>query len=348
VSFEILGGENQAISGTRGHLHLGSCPPLETRFEIVRAVVWSLAAPSRKAHINRVISAALPPWTLLSQRTTSSEETRRQELRGALAMLEDAGDLVAQSGGYWSPAATRIVMLPEKAGNLLVGGAPTALLNLEEGSIQFHGPHRHLADIPPVLEGELPFEHFSSWTKRPESVSLREWSREIYESFERSPYTTSSEEAFEFYLPEASKQGVPQFLRWFESASEITGTLLARRRRLYGAREYRLVDVRKGRIVSACNLHDVDVRRLMYALDLEVENPVRVRPRRVGEHTEWLFRSELPRAEQRAFAAIGNLQVSDERRFERRWTFTRNEALALDMMRSLGIALMQDPQEDQP
>lgn len=346
MSIEILRVDEQAVGAVRRHLRLGSCPPLESRFEILRATVWSIAAPSSKAHVNRVLSAALPTWQLLSARTTTSEETLRAELRGALSTLEDAGDLIGLSGGYWAPAATRFVMLPDRAGYLLVGGAPSALLQLDRDAIQFHGPHRHLVDLPAELEAGLPMEDFDSWTRRPETISLQEWAREVFESLERAPYAPSSGDAFEFYLPASSRPGTSQFFRWSESAEDTTGTLLARRRRLYGAREYRLVDVRAGRIVSACELHDVDVRRLMYALDLEAKNPVRARPTRVGDQTEWLFTSELPRAEQRAFAAFGTLTVPDERRFERRWTFTRNEELALDMLRSLGIALGQHPRED--
>jgi len=346
VSIELLRAADQAVDAVRRHLRLDSCPPLESRFEILRATIWSIAGPSSKAHVNRVLGAALPTWQLLSARTTASAETLRAELRGALSMLEDAGDLTSLSGGYWAPAVTRFVMLPDSAGYLLVGGAPSALLELDREAVQFHGPHRHLARRPTELEAALPLEDFDSWTKRPEKVSLQEWAREVFESLERAPYTPSSAEAFEFYLPAVSRQGSSQFFRWFEGAENITGTLLARRRRLYGAREYRLVDVRAGRIVGAGELHDVDVRRLMYALDLEAKNPVRARPGRVGDRTEWLFTSELPRAEQRAFAALGTLTIPDERRFERRWTFTRNEELALGMLRSLGIALGQHPRED--
>ena len=122
--------------------------------------------------------------------------------------------------------------------------------------------------------------------------------------------------------------------------------MLARRTRIYGAREYRLVEGRAGRITSVCDLHGIDVRRLMYALDLAAGNPVRARFRRVSAGTEWLFTSELPRAEQRIFAALGSLTIPGDRPFERRWTFVHNEELALDRLRSLGIQLAPAVQED--
>jgi hypothetical protein len=77
----------------------------------------------------------------------------------------------------------------------------------------------------------------------------------------------------------------------------------------------------------------------MYALDLAAKNPVRARRARIGSRSEWLFTSELPRAEQRTLAALGTLEIPNDRPFERRWTILRNEELALEMLRSLGIAL---------
>ena len=340
MGLEVLGDETRAADALRQQLRLTQDTARGSLFELVRTIVWSVAASDTKAHVHRVLSTALLPWQLLSPRQDRSEETLRLELREALSMLEDAGDLIGMSGGYWAPAAARLVLLPHGAGWVLIGGIPCALLALEGDVVQFHGPHRRIAVLPEKLAGTVPQEAFKSWARLPE-LPLLDWAREVFNSIERLPYEPSSADAFDFYVPASAKAGTPQFFRWSESAADRTGTLLARRRRLYGAREYRLVDVRAGRIVRACELHDVDVRRLMYALALEAKNPVRACPTRLGGQTEWLFGSELPRAEQRAFAAFGSLTIPDERRFERRWTFMHNEELALDMLRSLGIAVVQ-------
>lgn len=331
----------EAAQAVRHALGLDSRPLSESRFEILRATVWAMASSANKAHVNRVLSAALPTWEFLSERETASAETLRAELREALSTLEDAGDLIELSGGYWAPAVTRFVELPDGLGHLLVGGMPSALLQFDPDTIQFHGPHRHLAKRPTALIATLPVETLKSWARLPE-MSLEDWARETVDSIERHPYSPQRDDPFEFYLPASSKAGASQFFRWFETAENMTGTLLARRRRVYGGKEYRLVDVRSGRIVSACELDNVDVRRLMYSFDLAAKNPVRARPVRTSDHTEWVFTSELPRAEQRTFAAFGTLAVPDERRFERRWTFVRNEELALNMLRSLGISLGHD------
>lgn len=345
MSLEVLSAPEQVIRVARRDLGVGSCPSSATRFEILRATVWSMAAPKSKAHVNRVLGAALAPWSLLSERAGASTEELRVELREALSTLEDAGDLIELNGGFWAPATARLVELSDGANCLLVGGVPSALLRMDDDAIQFHGPHRHLTGPPSELASTIPTESLAAWARLP-SGSLQNWARQTIESIVRQPYLPTTEDAFEFYLPANSRRGAPQFHRWFESSAHLTGTLLARRRRLYGVREYRLVDVRVGRIVGAAELHHVDVRRLMYALDLAAGNPVHARPIRTGTQTEWLFTSELPRAEQRTFAALGFLQVSEDRRFERRWTFVRNENLALEMLHSLGIALDRPPGQE--
>ena len=341
MSLSVVGSRQEAANAVRSLLGLsGTCPAFESRFEILRATVWSMAAPSSEVHVNRVLSAALPSWQLLCDRAAASEETLRTELRDALSVLQDAGDLLALSGGYWGPATARIVKLPEDTGYLLVGGVPSALLPIEQNAIQYHGPHRHFAKLPSDLATALAVEDLESWARLP-SQSLEDWARVTIDSHELQTYSPLSSDAFELYLPEHSRAGAPQFKRWFDSAGSATGTLLARRTRVYGAREYRLVQVRSGRITAARELQNIDVRRLMYALDYAAKNPVRARTRRVGAQREWLFTSELPRGEQRTFAAIGRLTIPNERPFERRWTFLRHEEIALERIRYLGIAVGQ-------
>lgn len=338
MSIEVLHDPQEAAHAGRRALDLAAlCPASSTQFEILRATVWSMAAPKGAVHINRVLAAALPAWRLLSGRSTASHESLRADLRAALVALEGAGDLLRLPGGYWGPATARIVEFPAEAGRLLVGGVPSSLLLINPDVVQYHGPHRHLIEPAPELDATLPKEDLASWSRRP-SAPPQEWAREVIESSERQPYSPTSAEMFEFYTPTTARPGTPQFRRWSDNPGPETTTMLARRMRIYGAREYRLVDVRAERVVGVCDLQGVDVRRLMYALDLAAKNPVWAR-RLDRERAEWLFMSELPRAEQRAFAACGTLTIPDERPFERRWTFVRNEELAVGMLRELGITL---------
>ncbi|WP_434345641.1 hypothetical protein ACN6A1_27070 [Myxococcus virescens] len=338
MGVEEIGDARRAADLGRRALGLpASCPASSIQFELLRATVWGMAAPSGGVHINRILSSALPVLRLLTGRAAEREETLRAELRAALTDLEDAGDLLQLPGGYWGPATARLVEFLAGSGRLLIGGVPSSLLPLLPDALEHHGPYRHLAKPAPELAAALPKEDLASWSRRP-SLPLQEWAGEVLESLDRQPYSPTSAESFEFYTPSSAQPGTPQFRRWSDNPGPKTTTMLARRMRIYGAREYRLVDVRAAHIVGACDLQGVDVRRLMYALDLAAKNPVRAR-RLHRDRAEWLFMSELPRAEQRTFAACGTLTIPDERPFERRWTFVRNEELALGMLRELGITL---------
>jgi len=140
-----------------------ACSALEARFELVRATIWSLAAPPNAVHIGRVLGAALPAWQMISERHSCSSETLRAELKEALSTLQDAGDLVELAGGYWASATARFVKLHENAGYLLVGGVPSAVLPLTKHSLQYHGPHRHLAEVPKELATIVCIEDLESW-----------------------------------------------------------------------------------------------------------------------------------------------------------------------------------------
>lgn len=307
----------------------------EALYELLRATVWGLAPPPSNVHISRILAAALPPWRLLSGRV-ASDEALRGELRAALSVLEDVGDLIDVGGGYWTSSTTRFVRIPAGAGFLLVGGVPSGCLELG-GAVEYHGPHRHVRDVPGTLAA-LPLEELASWARLPpREISLQQWKNELLETLARQQYAPASTEAFEFYIPSSVKVGTPQFKRWFVAAGNVTGLVLARRSRLYGAREHRLVEMRSGRIASVADLTGADVRRLMYALDQSAENPVRAKEWRTSNTLEWLFTSELPRAEQRVLAALGSLSIPEDRPFQRRWSVVRNHALALQLIRGLGI-----------
>ena len=319
----------------------------DRKFGILRSVVWSLTGATGKAHINRVLSVALPAWHLHSIHRENGQEAVRAELRSALSFLQDAGDLLELKGGYWAPATARFVELPTQTGYLLVGGIPSELLTFGLDPVRIHGPYRHLTRLPSTLNLLLPVEPVSSWARLPSDVSLQDWAEQTLHALERQPYLSAVQDNFEFYLPARSRTAAPQFKRWFGSAEEANGTYVARRTRAYGAREYRLVDVAAGQITGSTPLDGIDVRRLMYAFDLAANNPVRAeREAQNGSSTTtWLLTSELPRAEQRLFSVFGNLTIPDERPYERRWSLDEHEEVAMGMMRALGIVAEHMPKK---
>jgi hypothetical protein len=338
VRLEIISGSDDAARIAQRSL--GIRVDESGKFELLRATVWAIAGPVGKAHVNRILATALPAWRAFSPRVNASQESLRAELRESMSALEIAGDLLDLGGGYWAPATARLIRLPESYGNLVVGGAPSTWLFEEPNDVRLHGAYRHLRKVPVDLERAIPTETFTEWARLPDS-RIQDWARETVQSLEPQAYVPVSGDAFEFYLPSTSRTGTPQFKRWAESAGVETGTLLARRKRLFGVREYRLVQVRSGRPVSVCETHNIDVRRLMYALDLEAKNPVRARRVCAGEVSTWRLTSELPRAEQRVLGAFGELTIPDDRPFERCWTFHHGDSIAFDMLESLGIVVEQ-------
>lgn len=337
MGFDILRSKDQAvlaINASLGTSDLNFC----SSSELLRATIWGLTASSGKTHINRVLAAVLPAWQVLSQGRSPGEGALRRELREGLLALHDAGDLIELPRGYWAPATARFVKLPEDAGYLLVGGVPSAFLFNAGHEVRYRGPHRHLDRIPIDLSSLLPVESFESWARLP-SGSLADWAKEIVDSSKRRPYSPTILDPFEFYLPARVRPGTPQFKRWFDSAKDVSGTVLARRVRVWGSREYRLMEIVNGRIASSSGLHGVDARRLMYAFDLLAGNSVHATCVNDTDRPYWLLTSELPWAEQRSFAALGTLDVPKDRPYQRRWTILRNESTALQMLRALGIAI---------
>lgn len=330
---------DEARSSARKSLRLGSgCADADSRFEVLRAAVWSLSWDRGPVYVAKILNVAMPSWRLLCARTTGDDAMLRAELRAALQSLQDAGDLVEAAGGLWTSAATRVISLDHGAGQLLVGGAPLALLPIDANLVLHHGPYRRLQSAG-GLGALIPDEEQASWAHLPEAP-LREWARQLAESLERVPYTPSTNEGFEFYLPEKAQRRAPQFKRWQDQPGDAKGTLLAKRRRLYGAREYRLVDVSGGRIVRACELPTSEARRLMYAFDAEAANPVRARcTDSASDDVEVILTSELPHAEQRLLAALGTLKIPLDKPWERRWTFPRKQELPIRLLRSLCIEI---------
>lgn len=338
MSYEVLHNGDEAVKMLARSLCVRSDHSADHRFELIRATLASLATVGGRAHVNSILSAALPSWSVLSGHDKPSDEDLRRRLRSALSMLQETGELVELKGGYWTAAPARLIELPGR-GYLLICAAPSAFLSQDGESISHHGPYRYIQQPSSELQAALPVESLADWSRIPANTTLAAWSASLIDLIELSAYSPSEVDNFDFYSPDRAHQGAPQFKRWFQDAGDLTGKTLARRSRIYGAREFRLVETAKGRIVRAAPIPGIDVRRLMYALDLSAANPVRGRHIQNGGESIWVLSSEIPRGEQRLFAAFGTLTIPTDRPYERHWTFARNEDMAITMLRSLGIAV---------
>ena len=81
-----------------------------------------------------------------------------------------------------------------------------------------------------------------------------------------------------------------------------------------------------------------EARRLMYALDARSSNSTIARWTYRGSRADFITNSELPQAEQRLFAALGTLNITD-RVYERHWTFVTGSELVLNRLRNLKIEI---------
>lgn len=316
--------------------------PFTRDCSFLRAILWALARGGRRqAHILRILNVAVD---IACETTGSDERAVRAALRNALDEIADAGDAVEVGDGWWLPAATREVQLHD--GNdlrLLVGGVPTALLSPGlQAAVEAHGPFRRTRSDALRLELGLATETLESWAGAPRTP-MQAWASQLLDS----PLTKYSEPnegtRLRFYAPDRARPGAAQGARWAERP-DGAGRFLMERTRIFGAREYRIAELREGRVESSGGtLLPGEHRRLMYALDARAKNPVSVRMMQTGDSVTLTLWSEVPRAEQRLFAALGHLELEDGRYYPRAWRFHLvHRGLVEAGLHGLGVVVQSD------
>jgi len=265
----------------------------EVRPEVLRAVTWALTGGTTAVHILRLLNRSVEYASGLA---SSPQETEglRSMLRDDLDSLADAGDLAGLDGGYWLPAPTRLVDLQEDDAMLIGGGLPTrAISNVLRQSLVLEGPFRRVGSQAALQLG-LPVEQLSDWARRP-TDPLDKWAQRITE-LELPEYSAPRDgSTTQLYLPESARPGAPQFRRWVERCDDVNGRRLARRTRVFGAREYRVVEVAGGNLVrSGAVLGPREARRLMYAFDAQCGNATRARWVARPPGGELVLTSDLP------------------------------------------------------
>ena len=306
---------------------------------LLRSCIWSLSSAARPVHVLRVLNLVLTTWD-----SDQDVLERREHLHEALEELSDAGDLVSLPEGRWLPAPTREVLLESGSDErLLVGGLPTGVLPTElKKLIVHHGPYRRVKGQMLGDALQLPKESVESWAGSPPK-ELESWAEKVL-SIKLVPYVEPREGTrIRIYTPELARDRSPQAKRWFDRPAGISGRYLAVRERVFGLREYRIVELQNGAVVASNeSLSPSDGRRLMYALDLRAGKPVEVQIGAKNGSLSVTLRSELPRSEQRLFGALGVLEVPEEDYYPRTWRFPeRYRHIVLSKLQDLRVKIVE-------
>lgn len=297
---------------------------------LLRSCAWALTDGIRPVHILRLLN--------LASTLHFSGETARAQLKEALDELSECGDLAEFSGGQWLPAPTREVRLGTADDmRLLVGGFPTSLLSVEHAvQIEHTGAYRRFRGETLSKELELASQNLDAWMGHaPED--LLKWTRSTLQGdFEHYRPTGRP---IEVYAPELSPVSTPQMFRWVDCTKKLLGIYLSREELPFGGKRYYAVKIAEGQISAIRTMPPVDLRRLMYGLDLLAEKSVTVEEISGLAEASFVLKSVLPQAEQRLFAALGQLAVPEGKYYPQTWTFHDEHAVEIKKrLATLGVS----------
>ncbi len=327
----------QVVTETAAHAILAreltgseTCDRVAEDCALLRSCVWALTDGVQPVHVLRLLN--------LASTLHFSGDTSRGKLKEALQELSVCGDLVEMSNGQWLPAPTREVRLGTGDDlRLLVGGFPTSLLSAaHRAHIEHVGPYRRVRGEALSEELDLPQQSLEAWMGHAPD-DLREWTQSVLKgSFERYRPTGRS---IEIYAPELSPASKPHALRWVNRTDKLAGNYLSREELPFGGKRHYAVKIAKGQISGIRTMPPFDLRRLMYGLDLLADKSVTVEETTDGAETSFIFKSELPQAEQRFFAALGQLVVPEDKYYPRTWKFHRHHTVEIKKrLSALGLS----------
>lgn len=311
-----------------GHLlgALGKTDQLAIDCALLRSCLWTLSGGERPVHSLRLLNLAVECEPVCLSVEKEDDSQVRLRLRNSLNELEAGGDVVGLANGRWLPAPTREVKLGTPDGTrLLVGGLPTSALPTElSAKLRHHGAFRRMAGGLVAKELGLPEESRDSWIGAG-PPDIKAWTESVFQG-EYEAFTEGNDSGrFSIYTPDGARPGTPQLRRWVDRPEKLSGRFLGRRDLPFGMRQHRAVELVQGRIarLQRLRLGTGDLRRLMYGLDALAKNPVTVEYETSSDEISVVLRSEIPRPEQRLFAALGQLSFPDEKYYPRIWRFPR-------------------------
>ena len=222
-----------------------------------------------------------------------------------------------------------------------MGGVPSSGLPSDlRKKLVHYGPYRRTTNATVGDALHLAKESLESWAGVP-TESLELWRKEIMMK-ELAAYIESADGfKMSLYLPSQFDSRTPQYFRWRAPRADASGRFLARRGRMFGGYEYRIVEVMKGMVErSGSFLRPGEARRLMYGIDSESGRPVEVVVQKEHDYFTVILNSEIPWPEQRLFGALGTLEQG-EVSYPRTWRFDeRYRAVVFERLQSLGVKLV--------
>jgi hypothetical protein len=293
----------------------------EREAELLRATLWALSVPVgdepfREVHVTRLLNRALE--TLLALDDESDEAALRLRLREVLDGLVAHGDANDRGEGRYLPGSCRLVRLG--VGALLVGGIPTSLLpESTRRGLEHNGVTRRL--LVGNIDGlHLPEEQLPIWAHIPPEP-LASWGAQMCRQPLEKHGTASEPKADELYAPSLAR-GAHQLRRWSAARREIPdGLYLGRQRRVFGAQEYFLADLRAGVVARSGGVFlPGEWKRFMFYTDLRDGNPLMTELSQREGTLRVKLHGGLPLGEWRLFSALGEWREQD-----RSWLFHRSE-----------------------
>lgn len=308
--------------------------------EIVRSSIWvhqpQSADSVQPVHRHRIVATGVSSAAWLLE---VDPKVARDLLSRTVDELVIIGELDRANYGYFLPTPVRWVDIPRDDRKLLVGGVPTrALPPIIRAGIR----HRHF-----VREGDgkelLVTQSLDSWIHRPTS-ELKDWFSTLLRNEKvnarpvKEPELASAE--WQIYPTQQHKF---QSKRW-ESLTPIQsipqGVFLGRARDGFSISSWGLLwSDETGCSMTEIKPSDVDVRRVMYALDEQYEWPTKVIVRRGSTRVQLVCESELPISEQRYLTAVSQKITNPEGNFYPRiWDMPKDcECEAKKILTKLGI-----------
>lgn len=298
---------------------------------LIRNYLWTLSNKGTEpVHIRRLLNMAVQVEVDDLGSLHLAEQRRRERLHEALNELSNSLDIFELPNGRWMPAPVRLVHINNSGEYLLIGGLPTNLLPEDiANEVIHHGPFRRVKGNKLCKAFELPTESLCSWLNIP-SEDLLLWSKEIMEKTVLEPFELKDISRFEIYF--SQKPVNLQVYRWVENSQNIrNGRYLARRYTVMGL-NYRIAEIKNNQIIKLGipMFGFGDPRRLMYGIDALNNNPIKVAIEKNSDSFCVTIQSELPRAENRLFAALGMLTVPEDKYYPRIWHFNKNDIYQIE------------------